>query len=159
MNGSLQAIVFDFDGVIADSEPLHLRAFQQALGITHALGAEMVLFHLDVPIEAPFSYTDVTIGISEAFIEDAERAAQAHNRRAARRWLAEASKAGVRCTLAKGARGYQIAPEILKSARRYRADLICLAGYRRPRTLAPLGGNMRDLLSQAKTPVLELHAA
>ena len=32
MNGSLQAIVFDFDGVIADSEPLHLRAFQQALG-------------------------------------------------------------------------------------------------------------------------------
>ena len=28
---SLQSIVFDFDGVIADSEPLHLRAFQQAL--------------------------------------------------------------------------------------------------------------------------------
>ena len=27
----LQAIVFDFDGVIANSEPLHLRAFQQAL--------------------------------------------------------------------------------------------------------------------------------
>ena len=32
MSGALQAIVFDFDGVIADSEPLHLRAFQQALG-------------------------------------------------------------------------------------------------------------------------------
>jgi beta-phosphoglucomutase len=29
--GALQAIVFDFDGVIADSEPLHLRAFQQTL--------------------------------------------------------------------------------------------------------------------------------
>lgn len=28
---SLQSIVFDFDGVIADSEPLHLRAFQQTL--------------------------------------------------------------------------------------------------------------------------------
>jgi beta-phosphoglucomutase len=27
----LQAIIFDFDGVIADSEPLHLRAFQQTL--------------------------------------------------------------------------------------------------------------------------------
>jgi HAD superfamily hydrolase (TIGR01509 family) len=27
----LQAIVFDFDGVIADSEPMHLKAFQQAL--------------------------------------------------------------------------------------------------------------------------------
>ena len=31
MTRPLQAIVFDFDGVIADSEPLHLRAYQQAL--------------------------------------------------------------------------------------------------------------------------------
>ncbi len=31
MTSSLQAIIFDFDGVIADSEPLHFRAFQQAL--------------------------------------------------------------------------------------------------------------------------------
>jgi beta-phosphoglucomutase len=28
---ALQAIVFDFDGVIANSEPLHLKAFQQVL--------------------------------------------------------------------------------------------------------------------------------
>ena len=37
MTGALQSIVFDFDGVIADSEPLHFRAFQQTLadeGIT-----------------------------------------------------------------------------------------------------------------------------
>jgi len=32
MTRVLQAIIFDFDGVIANSEPLHLRAFQQALG-------------------------------------------------------------------------------------------------------------------------------
>jgi beta-phosphoglucomutase len=31
MSRALQAIVFDFDGVIANSEPLHLKAFQQAL--------------------------------------------------------------------------------------------------------------------------------
>ena len=31
-NARLQAVVFDFDGVIADSEPLHLRALQEALG-------------------------------------------------------------------------------------------------------------------------------
>jgi beta-phosphoglucomutase len=31
MTSALQAIIFDFDGVIADSEPLHLRAFQQTL--------------------------------------------------------------------------------------------------------------------------------
>jgi beta-phosphoglucomutase len=32
MTSALQAIVFDFDGVIADSEPLHLQAFQRTLG-------------------------------------------------------------------------------------------------------------------------------
>ena len=31
MTSALQAIVFDFDGVIADSEPMHLKAYQQAL--------------------------------------------------------------------------------------------------------------------------------
>ena len=31
MSSALQAVIFDFDGVIADSEPLHLKAFQQAL--------------------------------------------------------------------------------------------------------------------------------
>ena len=31
MSRNLQAIVFDFDGVIADSEPLHFTAFKQAL--------------------------------------------------------------------------------------------------------------------------------
>ncbi len=31
MSRALHAIVFDFDGVIANSEPLHLRAFQQTL--------------------------------------------------------------------------------------------------------------------------------
>lgn len=35
MSGALQAIVFDFDGVIADSEPLHLRAFQETLAEHH----------------------------------------------------------------------------------------------------------------------------
>jgi HAD superfamily hydrolase (TIGR01509 family) len=31
VSSALQAIVFDFDGVLADTEPLHLKAFQQAL--------------------------------------------------------------------------------------------------------------------------------
>ncbi|NOT43428.1 MAG: HAD family phosphatase [Acidobacteria bacterium] len=31
MTGGLQAVVFDFDGVLANSEPLHLAAFQEAL--------------------------------------------------------------------------------------------------------------------------------
>jgi beta-phosphoglucomutase len=38
MTSALQAVVFDFDGVIADSEPLHLRAFQKTL---HEYGLEL----------------------------------------------------------------------------------------------------------------------
>ena len=31
MTSALQAIIFDFDGVIANSEPLHYKAFEQTL--------------------------------------------------------------------------------------------------------------------------------
>ena len=33
----LSGVIFDFDGVLADSEPLHLRAFQHVLGL-HGMG-------------------------------------------------------------------------------------------------------------------------
>ncbi len=39
---SLQAVVFDFDGVIADTEPLHLRAYQDILA-----GAGITLTEMD----------------------------------------------------------------------------------------------------------------
>jgi len=42
MSRALQAIVFDFDGVIANSEPLHLRAFQQALAFSQEAAAPVV---------------------------------------------------------------------------------------------------------------------
>ena len=45
MTSALQAIVFDFDGVIADSEPLHLRAFQQTLAGTGARAEHPRLLH------------------------------------------------------------------------------------------------------------------
>jgi len=38
MSGALQAIIFDFDGVIANSEPLHMMAFQHVL---HEEGVEL----------------------------------------------------------------------------------------------------------------------
>ena len=41
MTAALQAVIFDFDGVIANSEPLHLRAFQRTLaGVGAELSAE-----------------------------------------------------------------------------------------------------------------------
>jgi HAD superfamily hydrolase (TIGR01509 family) len=41
-SSSLQAVVFDFDGVIADTEPLHLRAYQDILA-----GAGITLTEMD----------------------------------------------------------------------------------------------------------------
>jgi beta-phosphoglucomutase len=59
---ALQAIVFDFDGVIADSEPLHLKAFQQALA------EEGIVLERDEYFTRYLGYDDV--GMFEALARD-----------------------------------------------------------------------------------------
>jgi beta-phosphoglucomutase len=55
VSGALGAIVFDFDGVIADSEPLHLKAFQQALA------AEGIVLEHDEYYTRYLGYDDVGV--------------------------------------------------------------------------------------------------
>jgi len=62
MRGALQAIVFDFDGVIANSEPLHLRAFQETL---NEEGLELAAAEY---YSRYLGYDDV--GMFEAFAKD-----------------------------------------------------------------------------------------
>jgi beta-phosphoglucomutase len=62
VTSALQAIVFDFDGVIADSEPLHLRAFQQALALEGLVLEDHEYF------ERYLGYDDV--GVFEALARD-----------------------------------------------------------------------------------------
>jgi beta-phosphoglucomutase len=62
MTSALQAIVFDFDGVIADSEPLHLRAYQQALA------EEGIALTREEYFERYLGYDDV--GMLEALTRD-----------------------------------------------------------------------------------------
>ena len=67
MSRPLQAVVFDFDGVIADSEPLHLKAFQQALAEDGIGLSEEEYF------SRYLGYDDV--GLLEALTRDRELAA------------------------------------------------------------------------------------
>jgi len=62
VTSALQAIVFDFDGVIADSEPLHLKAFQQALA------EEGIVLEHDEYFARYLGYDDV--GMFEALARD-----------------------------------------------------------------------------------------
>jgi beta-phosphoglucomutase len=62
VTSALQAVIFDFDGVIADSEPLHFRAFQQALA-EDALELTSKLYY-----SRYLGYDDV--GMFQAFAED-----------------------------------------------------------------------------------------
>ena len=62
MTSALQAIVFDFDGVIADSEPLHLKAYQQALA------EDGLLLDRDEYFARYLGYDDV--GILQALARD-----------------------------------------------------------------------------------------
>jgi len=62
VTSALQAIVFDFDGVIADSEPLHLKAYQQALA------EEGIVLERDEYFARYLGYDDV--GMFEALARD-----------------------------------------------------------------------------------------
>jgi beta-phosphoglucomutase len=62
VSAALQAIVFDFDGVIADSEPLHLKAFQQALA------EEGIVLERDEYFSRYLGYDDV--GMFQALSRD-----------------------------------------------------------------------------------------
>src|SRR5262245_10115472 len=62
VTSTLQAIVFDFDGVIADSEPLHLKAFQRALA------EEGMTLSEDEYFNRYLGYDDV--GVFEALARD-----------------------------------------------------------------------------------------
>jgi beta-phosphoglucomutase len=64
VTSALQAIVFDFDGVIADSEPMHLKAFQQALT------EEGIALGRDEYFSRYLGYDDV--GMFEALARDRE---------------------------------------------------------------------------------------
>src|SRR5262249_39120505 len=66
VTSALQAIVFDFDGVIADSEPLHLKAFQRALA------EEGLALGEDEYFGRYLGYDDV--GVFEALARDRELA-------------------------------------------------------------------------------------
>jgi HAD superfamily hydrolase (TIGR01509 family) len=62
VTSALQAIVFDFDGVIADSEPLHLKAFQRTLA------EEGMALDEDEYFNRYLGYDDV--GVFEAIARD-----------------------------------------------------------------------------------------
>jgi beta-phosphoglucomutase len=62
MTSALQAVIFDFDGVIADSEPLHLTAFQRALA------EERITLTADQYYSRYLGYDDV--GMFEAVARD-----------------------------------------------------------------------------------------
>jgi beta-phosphoglucomutase len=71
---SLQAIVFDFDGVIADSERLHLRAYQEILA------PEGVTMSTDDYLQKYLGYDDVgvfkAVGRDNGLAMDADRVSE-----------------------------------------------------------------------------------
>lgn len=134
------------------------RAFRKTLELASRFGARVELIHVENPLVLPFSYSEMAIGWADAYMKEAEQARLKRNRKNAKRWCEDARKAGVKCAY-RAVRGTgSVAPSILKAAKRGHADLISLAGYRSPKTPAIMGGTVRDVLSSARTPVLEIHA-
>jgi beta-phosphoglucomutase len=74
MSRGLQAVIFDFDGVIANSEPLHLRAFQ------HTLGEEGIVLTVEEYYTSYLGFDDVgaftAIGRDRGLAMDSVRVAR-----------------------------------------------------------------------------------
>ncbi|MGZ3649772.1 MAG: universal stress protein [Bdellovibrionota bacterium] len=142
-----------------DLSPRSHRAFRKTIDLAARLKARIHILHLELPIAAPYSFGDVPVGFDGGWFVKAERLQLEAHKRAAARWSNEASRAGVRSTHQVVLDPVSLTKAILQGARKQKADLISLASYRSSKTPALIGGTIRDVLSSARTPVLELHAA
>jgi nucleotide-binding universal stress UspA family protein len=141
-----------------DLSPKSHKAFRKTLKLASRLGAKIDLLHLEVPPMPPYAFTDVPIAMNQNWYVDTEKEQLKRNSKIAERWCAEAGRAGVHCTYESVRAPSSVAKAILRGAKRKKADLISMASYRRPKTPAVIGGTVRDVLSAARTPVLEIHA-
>lgn len=141
-----------------DFSPASRRAFRRACGIAAEMKARITLVHVAIPPALPYTFTDMPMLYAAEFNAENEKATRLMNERTGKRWCQAAEKAGVRCSFEAARAASSAAPAILRLAQKRRADLICMAAYRTPSTPAILGGTMREVLSAARTPVLEIHA-
>lgn len=133
-------------------------AFRKTLALASKLGAKVELLHVELPIIAPFAYSEMAPGlVADGYMKEAEKARNHRINQTAIRWLAEAKKAQVPCSYQRVRSLGPVVPPILKAAKRNRSDLISLAGYRKGGA-ALMGGNVREILGAARTPVLEFQA-
>ncbi|MGZ3712054.1 MAG: universal stress protein [Bdellovibrionota bacterium] len=142
-----------------DLSPRSHRAYRKTLELAARLKARVHILHLEIPIAAPYAFIDVPIVIDQDLVAKAEREQLRHDKQVAERWVAEAKKAGIRSSYQVVHGPISIAKAILQGAKRQKADLISLASYRHPKAPAVIGGTVRDVLSSARTPVLEIRAA
>jgi nucleotide-binding universal stress UspA family protein len=141
-----------------DFSPRSHKAFKKTLKLASKLRAKICLLHLEIRPTPPFAFTDVPIAINEGWIANTEKVQLEQSRKIASRWCTEALKSGVRCNYESVHAPTSVASAILRGAKRNKVDLISLASYRRPKTPTVIGGTVRDVLSAARTPVLEIHS-
>ncbi len=134
------------------------QAFRKTLKLASRFGAKVELLNVDLPLIIPTTFPEMAIEPDDSYLKEAEQSRLKRNLRSGKRWTEEAKKAGVKCVYLSVSGVGSVAPFILQAAKRGRADLISLAGYRSSNTPAILGGIIREVLSFARTPVLEIHA-
>jgi nucleotide-binding universal stress UspA family protein len=134
------------------------RAFQKTLEIAKQFEAQVILLHFEIPLQVPFSFSEMAIGFHESYMIEAENSRHVKLERSAKRWRAQADMDGVKCSFQSTRNSFSVASAILRAAKRNQADLISLAGYRSPKAPSVMGGTVRSVLSFARTPVLEIHA-
>jgi nucleotide-binding universal stress UspA family protein len=152
ISGQVERILFPVDFSF-DAK----RAFARLLPWAERLGAEIVVFHqVENPVP-PQVYEGLSMGLDPSVIDDLMRAEEERCERRLRAWQVAAEAHGVRCVARLGKSRDTVAGAIVEAAQEDGASLIAAwtrggAGHRL------LGSVARDVMLEARQPVLIMHA-
>lgn len=135
------------------SEGSH-RAFQKTLAFAKKLHAEVIVLNVEPELSQFELYNAINYGLAMSYIEEREREEILLRTKNTSDWKKEADRAKAKCTFSHITVPASISDGILKFAKEKNIDLLALATIHGPFVRAVVGSVARDILLQAKVPVL-----
>jgi nucleotide-binding universal stress UspA family protein len=131
--------------------------FESILAWAAKIGAQLILFHrFEGALPLGF-YGEFGLGIDASVVRRFERDAKLSLQKHTQEWKKAAAEKGVKLRVISSEKFTEIADGVLDTAREHEVGAIILANHRGPLGQAFFGSAARNVLAQAKCPVLVIH--
>jgi len=121
------------------------------------IGAQMIIFHrFEGALPLGF-YGEFGLGIDAGVVRRFEREAKLNLQKHTQEWRRLAAEKGVKLRVISSEKFPEIADGVLETAKEHDVGAIILANHRGPLGQAFFGSAARNVLAQAKCPVLVIH--